>query len=449
MARRDLGLTRLGRTAKKLKKIDEKYVSSSYTRGYDFFMDRGEGAWVWDVDGNKFLDFTSGIGVSATGYSNKRVVAAIVEQARRFLHMSGSDFYYEKEIVLARKLASLAPGRKPKSVFFCNSGAEAVEAAIKLSRFATGRQYFIAFLGSFHGRTMGALSLTSSKAVQRAGFGPLMPGVVHVPYGDCGHCAYGLEYGTCGIRCVSYIEDVIFKKNLDPREVAAIFVEPVLGEGGYIFPPPEFLPRLRQLASRHGILLVADEVQSGMGRTGRMFAIEHYNVVPDIIALAKGVASGMPLGAIIAPREIMNWPPGSHGSTFGGNPVSCAAALATIDLLEKRLVRNSERMGAYIMKRLEAIEKESLSIGRLAGKGLMIGMEIVKDRRTMQPAPAVRNAIVNNAFRLGLLLLPCGPTSVRFVPPLIIGKKEADTALEIFEESVRMAERTLMKGKRR
>ncbi len=441
MAGRKLGLSKLGRTAKKLKKLDNTYISSSYTRGYDFFMDHGDGAWVWDVDGNKFLDFTSGIGVSATGYNNKRVVSAIRRQAGRFLHMSGSDFYYSEEIELARKLASLAPGGRPKRVFFCNTGAEAVEAAIKLSRYATGRQNFIAFLGAFHGRTMGALSLTSSKAVQRAGFGPLMPGVVHVPYGDCAHCAYGCDYGTCDIRCVSYIEDVVFKKNVAPREVAAIFVEPILGEGGYIVPPPEFHVRLRELATRHGILLVADEVQSGMGRTGRMFAIEHFDVVPDIITVAKGVASGMPLGAIVAPRDIMTWPPGSHGSTFGGNPVSCAAALATIDLLERRLVKNSERMGKYIMKRLARIQDGSRSIGRLTGKGLMIGMEIVKSRKTMAPDPGLRDKIVNRAFWHGLLILPCGSTSVRFVPPLIIGREEADTALEIFEECVQLAEK--------
>ena len=441
MAKRDLGLTKLGRTARRLKRADSKFVSSSYTRGYDFFMDRGEGAWVWDVDGNKFLDFTSGIGVSATGYNNKRVVSAIEKQARKFLHMSGSDFYYEKEIRLAEKLASLAPGRRPKRVFFCNTGAEAVEAAIKLARYATGRQYFIAFLGSFHGRTMGALSLTSSKAVQRAGFGPLMPGVVHVPYGDCAHCAYGLEYGKCDIRCVSYIEDVIFKKNVHPREVAAVFAEPILGEGGYIVPPPEFHVRLRDLTSKYGILYVADEVQSGMGRTGKMFAIEHYKVVPDIITVAKGIASGLPLGAIVAPRDIMDWPPGSHGSTFGGNPVSCAAALATIDLLERRLVRNAGRMGAYIMKQLAKVQEESRSIGRLTGKGLMIGMEIVKTRKTMAPAPGMRDRIVGSCFRHGLLILPCGSTSLRFVPPLVIGRKEADTALEIFEECVQLAEK--------
>ena len=441
MSKGRLGLKRLGRTARGLKKADAKYISSSYTRGYDFFMDRGEGAWVWDVDGNKFLDFTSGIGVSATGYNNKSVVSAIERQARKFLHMSGSDFYYEKEIRLAQKLAALAPGRKPKRVFFCNTGAEAVEAAIKLARYATRRQYFIAFLGSFHGRTMGALSLTSSKAVQRAGFGPLMPGVIHVPYGDCAHCAYGLEYGRCGIRCVSYIEDVIFKKNVHPREVAAVFAEPILGEGGYIVPPPEFHVRLRELTRKYGILYVADEVQSGMGRTGKMFAIEHFKVVPDIITVAKGIASGLPLGATIAPRDIMNWPPGSHGSTFGGNPVSCAAALATIDLLERRLIKNAERMGRYIMKRLATVQGGSRNIGRLTGKGLMIGMEIVRNRQSMAPAPGLRDRIVQYAFHEGLLLLRCGSTSLRFVPPLVIGRKEADTALEIFEECVRLAEK--------
>jgi 4-aminobutyrate aminotransferase len=430
---RKLGVSRIGKRARRLLEIDKRYISPSYTRSYPFFIDHGEGAYVWDVDGNAFLDFTSGIGVSSTGHSHPRVVEAITRQARKFLHMSGSDFYYDTEILLARKLSAITPGRSSKKVFFCNSGAEAVEAAIKLSRYSSGRQYLIAFLGSFHGRTMGALSLTSSKSVQRARFGPLVPGVIHTPYADCARCAYGLTYGKCDIECVSYVEDTIFKRNVSPEEVAAIFVEPILGEGGYIVPPPEFHPRLKALAAKHDILYVADEVQSGMGRTGKMFAIEHWDVVPDIVTIAKGVASGMPLGAAVAPSSIMRWEPGSHGSTFGGNPVSCAAALETIRLLEESLIANAAKMGKYLMTGLRRIQKKTRHLGRLSGKGLMIGMEIVKDRQAMTPAPAVRDKIVDTCFHKGLLVLPCGPTSLRFVPPLVIGKEEADTALEIFE----------------
>jgi 4-aminobutyrate aminotransferase len=437
MGKKKLGLSRIGKRARRLLEIDKRYISPSYTRCYPFFIDHGEGAYVWDVDGNAFLDFTSGIGVSSTGHSHPRVVEAITRQAGRFLHMSGSDFYYDTEILLARKLSAITPGRRDKKVFFCNSGAEAVEAAIKLARYSSGRQYFIAFLGSFHGRTMGALALTSSKSVQRARFGPLMPGVVHTAYGDCARCAYGLTYGKCDIACVSYIEDTVFKRNVHPEEVAAIFAEPILGEGGYIVPPPEFHPRLKALAEKYGILYVADEVQSGMGRTGKMFAIEHWGVVPDIITIAKGVASGLPLGATVAPAEIMQWQPGSHGSTFGGNPVSCAAALETIGLLEESLIDNAARMGRYLMTRLGRIQKKSRHFGRLSGKGLMIGMEIVTDKRTMEPAPRTRDRIVEACFRKGLLILPCGPTSLRFVPPLVIGKDEADTALDIFEDALR------------
>jgi 4-aminobutyrate aminotransferase len=436
MVARQMGISRLGKRASKLLLLDKKYISPSYTRGYPFFMDHGKGAYVWDVDGHGFLDFTSGIAVTSTGHSHPAVVKAIEEQARKFLHMSGSDFYYETEIALAGKLATMAPGKEPKKVFFCNSGAEAVEAAIKLARHATGRQYFISFFGAFHGRTMGALALTASKAGQRSRFSPLMPGVVHVPYGDCAHCAYNLRYGTCGIACVSFIEDVLFKRTLPANEVAAIFVEPIQGEGGYVVPPKEFHPMLRALADKHGILLVSDEIQAGMGRTGKMFAIEHWNVVPDIITVAKAVASGLPLGATIAPARLMDWPPGAHGSTFGGNPVSCAAALATVKLLENGLVTNAARMGDYLMRRLAVIQKKNRVIGRLSGKGLMIGVEIVEDKTSMKPAPALRNKIVDACFYLGLLVLPCGPTALRLVPPLVIGREEADLALDIFEKAL-------------
>jgi 4-aminobutyrate aminotransferase len=440
-AKSTLGMSRMGKNARALLSLDTKYISPSYTRGYPFFMDRGKGAYVWDVDGNRFLDFTCGIAVTSTGHCHPKVVKAIEDQARRFLHMSGSDFYYRQEILLAQRLASVAPGGKSKKVFFCNSGAEAVEAAIKLARYATGRQHFIAFLGSFHGRTMGALALTGSKDTQRRRFSPLMPGVTHVPFGDCAHCAYNLVYPKCGVACVDYIETALFKRTLPPEEVAAIFVEPIQGEGGYIVPPPQYLPKLKALAEKYGILLVSDEVQAGMGRTGKMFSIEHWNVVPDIIAVAKALASGLPLGAIIAPTDLMTWKPGSHGSTFGGNPVSCAAALATLDLLEGGLIDNAARMGDYLLKRLKAIQERSRVISSINGKGLMIGVEIVEDKSGAEPAPALRNAIVDTAFHLGLLILPCGPTSLRFIPPLVIGRKEADIALGIFSEAVTRTEK--------
>ncbi len=443
MRMKKLGISSLGKKARKLKQIDERYISPSYTRVYPFFMDYGKGAYVWDTDGHCFLDFTAGIGVTSTGHSHPRVVRAIEKQARKFLHMSGSDFYYEPEIKLAQKLASIAPGKAEKKVFFCNSGAEAVEAAIKLSRYSTKRQYLIGFYGSFHGRTLGALSLTSSKTVQRCGFSPLLPGVIHVAYGDCAHCAYGLEYPGCGVHCVNYIEDVIFKRYIAPEEVAAIFVEPIQGEGGYIVPPDEFHPKLRDLATRYGILLVDDEVQSGMGRTGKMFAIEHWGVVPDIIAVAKGIASGLPLGAIIAPARIMSWGPGSHASTFGGNPVSCAAALETIRLLEESLIENAARMGKYLIDKLYRLEEDFEFLGRINGKGLMIGMEIVKDKVGMTPAPDIRDVIVEVCFKKGLLILPCGSSSLRFVPPLVIGKKEADLALSIFEDALKVVMRRI------
>jgi 4-aminobutyrate aminotransferase len=431
-----MGISRLGKRASKLLELDKKYISPSYTRGYPFFMDHGKGAYVWDVDGHAFLDFTSGIAVTSTGHSHPAVVRAIEEQARKFLHMSGSDFYYATEIALAAKLASIAPGKEPKKVFFCNSGAEAVEAAIKLARHATGRQSFISFFGAFHGRTMGALALTASKESQRTRFSPLMPGVVHVPYGDCAHCAYNLRYGSCGIACVSFIENVLFKRTLPANEVAAIFVEPIQGEGGYVVPPKEFHPRLRALADKYGILLVSDEIQAGMGRTGKMFGMEHWNVVPDIITVAKGVASGLPLGATIAPARLMDWAPGAHGSTFGGNPVSCAAALETVKLLENGLVANAARMGDYLMKRLAAIQKKNRVIGRVSGKGLMIGLEIVEDKTSMKPAPGVRDKIVDACFYLGLLVLPCGPSTLRLVPPLVIGREEADLALEFLQKAL-------------
>ncbi|MFQ5886840.1 MAG: acetyl ornithine aminotransferase family protein [Anaerolineae bacterium] len=419
---------------------DAEAISPSYTRSYPFVMDHGQGSIAWDVDGNRYIDFNAGIAVTATGHSHPEVVKAIQEQAAKFIHMSGTDFYYGLQIELAEKLNSLVPGNQAKRLFFTNSGTEAVEAAIKLARYYTGRPYMIAFLGSFHGRTMGSLALTASKAVQKRGFAPLMPGVTHVPYGYCYRCPYNLEYPACDLACVEFIES-LFQKLLPPEEVAAIFMEPIQGEGGYVVPPPEFHVRLRELADRYDILLVDDEIQTGMGRTGKWFAIEHWGVVPDIVTIAKGVASGMPLGAMVARKELMTWPPGAHGSTFGGNPVCCAAALATIELIEGGLMENAAKMGQYMLDRARAMEAEHPTIGDVRGKGLMIGIELVEDKASKEPARALRDDLLQRAFKKGLLILGCGASTVRFMPALTIDGQTADEGLAIFEEALTEAEK--------
>ncbi|MBI3013694.1 MAG: acetyl ornithine aminotransferase family protein [Candidatus Tectomicrobia bacterium] len=423
-----------GPKARTLVNLDSQFVSQSYTRNYPLVADRGEGAMVVDVDGNCYLDFTAGIAVCATGHSHPKVVEAITRQAKRLIHMSGTDFYYSSQIALARKLSEIAPGRKPKKVFFGNSGAEAIEAAFKLARYHTKRTMAIAFYGAFHGRTMGALSLTASKTIQRKSYIPLVPGVVHVPYAYCYRCDYNLTYPSCRVSCVDWIKDSLFRSSVPPEEVAAIFVEPIQGEGGYIVPPPEFHAKLHQIARDHGILYVVDEVQSGMGRTGKMFAIEHFGVEPDIIAVAKGIASGLPLGAMIATADIMDWTHGSHASTFGGNPVSCEAALATIELLENGLLANAATMGDYLIKGLMKLQPQHPLIGDIRGKGLMIGIELVKDRSSRAPAIDERNRVVQGCFERGLLVLGCGQSTVRFSPPLIIDQEDADIALGIFSE---------------
>ena len=424
-----------GPKASKLIALDERYTSPSYTRVYPLAVAQGAGAVIEDVDGNRFLDFNAGIAVCSTGHCHPRVVKAIQEQAARLIHMSGTDFYYGPQAELARKLAELGPGAGHKRVFFTNSGAEAVEAAFKLARYHTKRKHMIAFFGAFHGRTLGALSLTASKVTQRAGFAPLIPQVSHVDYPNCYRCPVSASEDCC-LDCLDQIENKLFKRTISANEVAAIIVEPIQGEGGYIVPPPEFHQRLKALAERHGILLIADEVQSGMGRTGKMFAMEHWGVEPDITCLAKGIASGMPLGAIIARDEIMDWPPGSHASTFGGNPISCAAALETIALLEEGLIANAASVGAYLIERLTELQSRHELIGDVRGKGLMIGIELVRDRQTKEPAVAERNTIVQECFQKGLLLLGCGISSIRFSPPLIIDQADADTALDILDEVI-------------
>src|SRR3954470_23832419 len=356
---------------------DAAVVSPSYTRCYPLVAEKGEGAIIEDVDGNRFLDFNAGIAVVATGHCHPKVVRAIQDQAARLIHMSGTDFYYEAFAALAEKLSEIAPGDSPRRVSFGNSGAEAMEGAIKLARYSTGRDKIIAFLGSFHGRTMGALSLTARKAVQRAGFGPLVPGVTHAPYPYCYRCPFGKEPEGCAVECVKFIEETLLKTVSPADETAAIVFEAVQGEGGYIVPPQKFFDELQRVAKRHGILLVADEVQSGMGRTGKMWAAEHFDLVPDIFAVAKGIASGMPLGATVARAELMNWVPGAHASTFGGNPVACAASLVTIALLEESLVENAARMGERLIDRLRTWPARFPNVGDVRGLGLMLGVELV------------------------------------------------------------------------
>jgi 4-aminobutyrate aminotransferase len=425
-----------GPRARAIIERDAKVISPSYTRSYPLVAERGEGALVIDADGNRFLDMSAGIAVVATGHCHPRVVAAIRSQAEKLIHMSGTDFYYENMVRLAEKLAALAPGGGARRVFFTNSGTESVEAAMKLARYHTGRDKFIAFLGAFHGRTLGALSLTASKSVQRKGFGPLTPGVSHIPYAYCYRCAYNKQPETCAVECVKVIEDQLLKTILPAEEVAAIVVEPVQGEGGYVVPPKKFFDELRGVAAKHGMLLIADEVQSGMGRTGRMFASEHFDFTPDMLTLAKGIASGLPLGAMVARAEIMDWKPGAHASTFGGNPVAVEAALATIALLEESLVEHAARMGEYMMARLREWPRKFACVGDVRGLGLMIGIELVKDRATRERNPELRDKIVQAAFQQGVLVLGAGPNTIRLSPPLVITKEQADFAMDVLEAAL-------------
>ena len=428
-----------GPRARQIIERDQKVVSPSYTRPYPLVAARGEGAIVEDVDGNRFLDFNAGIAVVATGHCHPKVVEAIQRQATQLIHMSGTDFYYENMVALAEKLAAIAPGGIERRVSFGNSGAEAVEGALKLARYSTGRSKFIAFLGAFHGRTLGALSLTASKPVQRRKFGPMMPGVHHIPYAYCYRCAYGKSPDTCGVECAKVIEDQLVKTILPADEVAAIVLEPVQGEGGYVVPPQKFFDELARIAKRFGMLLIFDEVQSGMGRTGKMWAAEHFHAVPDILAVAKGIASGLPLGATVARAELMTWPPGAHASTFGANPVANAAALVTIELLEQELVANAAAVGGYIMDRLRDWPERFPVVGEVRGLGLMIGIELVRDQQRRERAPEIRNRVLELAFERGLLVLGAGENSIRLCPPLVITRDQAGFAVDVLEECLKLA----------
>jgi 4-aminobutyrate aminotransferase len=425
-----------GPRAKALIERDGAVVSPSYTRSYPFVMARGVGAAVEDVDGNVFLDCAAGIAVNSTGHSHPDVVAAIVEQASRFLHMSGTDFYYEPQVRLAEEMNAIAPWQGQKRSFFSNSGTEAIEAAIKLARYHTKRYGIIGFFGSFHGRTLGSLSVTSSKAVQRRGFGPPLGGVYHAPFPNPYRGPSGQSDEECVATSLDFVEEQILVHLISPDEVAAVVVEPIQGEGGYIVPPVSFFERLREITSKHGILLVIDEVQSGMGRTGKMFGIEHFGVEPDIVAVAKGIASGLPLGVTTARAEVMAWPPGAHANTFGGNPLSCAAALATISLLKTSLMANAAEVGEYLMDGLRGLRGKHALIGDVRGKGLMIGIELVRDRLTKERATQERDRLVEECFNRGLLVLGAGRNTLRLSPPLVLTRAQADTAVRIVDESL-------------
>jgi len=420
-------------------KKDEKYISPSYTRDgiYSVAAERGQGVNIWDVDGNRFLDFAAGIAVCATGHCHPKVVAAIRDQAGKLMHMSGTDFYYQPQVNLAEKLAVITPGSPNKKVFFSNSGAEAVEAAMKLARYHTRRPYWLAYYGAFHGRTFGALSLSSSKSIQRERFAPLVPQVIHVPYPDCYRCVFHETYPSCDLGCLHYIEEVVFTREVPAEEVAAFFTEPIQGEGGYNVPPEGYMKELRAMLEKYGILFVDDEIQAGMGRTGKMFAIEHDGVLPDIVTLAKGIASGMPLGATVAASSIMDWKPGAHASTFGGNPISCRAALATIELLEEGLIANAREVGAYFLSKLKELTNRWDNLDHARGRGLMLAIDVVKSKETKEPWSEKRNAVIRQAFMRGLIILGCGASGIRFIPPLVVTKEDVDTALSILEDAMK------------
>jgi 4-aminobutyrate aminotransferase len=430
-----------GPKAKEILERDRAVISPSYPRAAPFVMDHGLGSEVWDVDGNRYLDFAAGIAVAATGHSHPQVVKAIQDQAEKFIHIS-SDYYHPIWVELGEKLDQIAPFDEPAVSFMTNSGTESVEAAIKLARHHTGRSQFIAFLGAFHGRTMGSVTLTASKSVYHRGFFPLMNGVVHVPfpnpYRQLLMNAPGEGYGRTIVR---YIEEQILERVLPAQDVAGILIEPIQGEGGYVVPTPDFFPALRDLCDRHGILLIVDEVQSGVGRTGKWWAIEHFGVQPDIIASAKGIASGMPIGAMIARKSVMTWPVGAHGNTYGGNPVACAAALTTIDLIERGYMQNAAEMGEYLQDALVELMGRHPSIGDVRGRGLMVGVELVQDRRAKTPAKKLRDLVVDHAFRRGLISLGCGVSAIRFSPPLSISQDEIDEGLAIFEEALTQSEK--------
>ncbi|MGQ9582156.1 MAG: acetyl ornithine aminotransferase family protein [Thermoplasmatota archaeon] len=430
-----------GPRGKKVVSKDRRFLATS-TKAAPVVAARGRGVYIEDVDGNVFLDFTCGAGVTNTGHCHPGVVRAIQAQAEELLHFAGTDFYYEVQSRLAERLARITPGGFAKRVFFTNSGAESIEAAIKLARWTTQRPLFIGFIWAFHGRTMGALSLTASKPVQRARYFPTMPGVVHIPYAYCYRCPYKLEHPGCELWCARILEELYFRSFVPPEEVAAIVAEPIQGEGGYMVPPDGFFPELKRIAERHGILFVDDEVQAGFGRTGRWFCTEHYGTVPDIVTMAKGMGSGFPIGAAVFRRELDWGVKGAHSNTYGGNPMGCAASLATMDVIQSEgLLENATRVGAHLHKRLLELQERHECVGDVRGKGLMQATEFVKDRRTKEEAPELRDRIERLALKRGLILLGCGRSAIRYIPPLLITREQVDAAMDILEDAIKEAVR--------
>jgi 4-aminobutyrate aminotransferase len=431
-----------GPKARELLNRDEAALSQSMARWYPLVAESGRGCIVKDVDGNEFIDFNSGIAVLNVGHSHPRVVAAVKDQAEKLMHYSFTDFYYEPIVKLGEELPKITPGAFSKKVFFGNSGAEAIESAMKVARWHTRRQLFLAYGGAFHGRTMGALSLTGSKPVHRKHFFPMVPGVTHVPYPYCYRCPLGLTYPDCGIKCADYIEEEVLEKVAPPEDTAAMFVEAIQGEGGYVVPPPDYFQKLKKILDKHGILLVADEIQSGMGRTGKWCAIEHWGVVPDIVCFAKAVGAGLPLGAMVGNADLMDWEPGAHATTFGGNPVACRAGLEVIQIIrEERLLENAAKQGTHLMKRLKEIQEESELIGDVRGKGLMAGAELVKDKRTREHAVEEMKSVINKCFKRGLAIIGAGKSAIRFAPPLIIDRETLEAGIDVFEEVVKELDR--------
>lgn len=426
-----------GPKAREFVKKDERFISPSYVRYYQLVVESANGCAVKDVDGNEYIDLNSGIACMNVGHSHPQVVAAIKSQCDRFLHYSNTDFYYKEVIALAEKLAEIAPGDFEKKTYFGNSGTEAVEAAVKLAKWHTRKQLFIGFISAFHGRTAGALSFTASKPVQKRHFSPLVPGVAHVPYAYCYRCPFKLTYPECHYWCVDFIDEFVLQKYLPPEDVAAMLFEPIQGEGGYVVPPPEYFQKLKKLADKYGFLFIADEVQSGVGRTGKWFAIEHWNVEPDMICIAKALASGLPIGATVAKAEIMDWTGGSHASTFGGNPLSCAAAVAVLEVIkEEKLLENANKQGAYALKRLGELQERCEIVGDVRGKGLMIGVELVEDKESKKPAVQKAVQVITRAWKRGVAIVTCGASTLRIAPPLTIQREMFDAALDIVEDVV-------------
>lgn len=432
-----------GPKAKKIVERDAAVISPSFGRAYPLVVESAFGNIVKDVDGNEFIDMNAGLGVCSVGHNHPKLKKAIKDQVDKFIHYSYTDFFYDSYVDLGEELSKILPMKGKKKVFYGNSGAESIEAAMKVSRWHSGRQGYIAYIGSFHGRTMGALSLTASKPYQRRKFSPLIPGVEHIFYPYCYRCPFNLECDSCGIACVGYIDDYLFHKYIPPEEVAMLIAEPIQGEGGYVVPPDGYFKKLKKLLDEYNILFATDEVQSGVGRTGKWWAIEHWGVEPDIVCTAKGIAGGMPLGVMASRAEIQDWTPGSHASTFGGNPVSCAAALAVLEIIKtEKLLENATKQGNYIQTQLKEMQEKHPMIGDVRGKGLMVGVEIVKDKDSKEVAPKATNDIMMESFRNGLAIVNCGVNVIRWMPPLTISRDLIESSLDIFEKALTKIETT-------